>query len=221
MASGSLVIVSPVALTPRVHDIITKHGGKVDYIVAPDLEHHIFLSAWKSAFPGASIIAPEGLYEKRQKSPEYQSDPFEYVYTKENKHSLRIAGDFHSEFEVEYVDGHSNREIVLWHKPTRTVIEADLVFNLPATEQYSQSGESPTAGLLNRLFMPLITATPSTWHERFAWHVLSSQDRDSFTESLGRIKEWDFSRIIPCHGDVIEDGAKEVFTRIFARFWNR
>ncbi|RHZ43393.1 uncharacterized protein CDV56_101714 [Aspergillus thermomutatus] len=118
------------------------------------------------------------------------------------------------------MDGHGNREIVLCHKPSRTLIEADLLFNSPCTEQYACSEESPTAGLLNRLFMPLLAAraSPPTWHRRFAWYALSKPDRVSFTESVRRIHSWDFDRVIPCHEDVIEEGGKEVFRSVFEWF---
>ncbi|GFF23383.1 hypothetical protein IFM61606_08815 [Aspergillus udagawae] len=221
LRTGSLAIFSPVALTPEVQEIIASEGGKVQYIVAPDIEHHLHISTWKSAFPAAQIIAPDGLYEKRQTSPAYNdSAAFDHVFTKDGKHSLSISDEFHADFEVEYMDGHGNREIVLCHKPSRTLIEADLLFNLPCTEQYARSEESPTAGLLNRVFMPLLKAraSPPTGHRRFAWYVLSKQDRASFAESVRRIYGWDFDRVIPCHGDVIEEGGKGVFRSVFEWF---
>ncbi|EAW12245.1 uncharacterized protein ACLA_062080 [Aspergillus clavatus NRRL 1] len=220
LSTGSLAIISPVALTPEVQDIVATEGGKVKYIVAPDIEHHLHVSSWRNAFPDARIIAPEGLYEKRQKSSDYTDSPFEHVLTRAKKHTDRISEEFHADFEVEYMDGHGNREIVLLHKPTGTLIEADLLFNMPATEQYSRSEESATAGVLNKLFMPLLTATanPPTWHRRLAWYAFSKPDRDSFTESIRRIYIWNFDRIIPCHGDVIEKGGKEVFARVFDWF---
>jgi hypothetical protein len=133
---------------------------------------------------------------------------------------VRISDEFHDDFKVEYIDGHGNREIVLCHKPSRTLIEADLLFNLPCVEQYSRSEESATAGLLNRVFMPLLQAraSPPMGHRRFAWYVLSKADRGSFTESVKRIYNWDFDRVIPCHGDVKEEGGKEVFRSVFEWF---
>ncbi|KAF4222306.1 hypothetical protein CNMCM5878_005588 [Aspergillus fumigatiaffinis] len=224
LRTGSLAIISPVALTPEVKEIIASEGGKVQYIIAPDIEHHLHITTWKCAFPDAQIIAPEGLYEKRQTSQSYDNDPaFDHIFTKDGKHSLSISDEFHADFEVEYMDGHGNREIVLCHKPSRTLIEADLLFNLPCEEQYARSEESPTAGLLNRAFMLLLQARASlpTGHRRFAWYVLSKQDRASFAESVRRIYAWDFDRVIPCHGDVIEEGGKEVFRSVFEWFLER
>jgi hypothetical protein len=34
--------------------------------------------------------------------------------------------------------------------------------------------------------------------------------------STARIDRWDLARIVPCHGDVIETGGKEVFRKVLA-----
>lgn len=36
----------------------------------------------------------------------------------------------------------------------------------------------------------------------------------SFGISSRKILTWDFDRVIPCHGDVIETGGKEVFAKM-------
>lgn len=187
------------------------------YIIAPDIQHHLHITAWKKAFPDARILAPEGLWEKRQKTPEFKDTPFDYVFKKEGSpHS--ISEEFDHEFDVEYVHAHGSRELVFLHKPSRTLIEADLLFNLPAKEQYSKTEEGSTANFLTRLVLPVLSVrTPSTGHRRFAWWILAN-DRDEFQASMRRIIRWDFDRLIPCHGDVIETGARGVFQNVFAWF---
>ncbi len=113
------------------------------------------------------------------------------------------------------MDGHANKELVFYHKPDKTLIEADMMFNLPAYEQYSKSGESPETGFLTKLFNGLQrTSGSAVWQKRFLWYV-ASKDKVSFAESARRIAGWDFERIIPCHGDVIESGGKGVFRKVF------
>lgn len=212
-----MLVVSPVALTPEVHETIRSQGAKVRYIAAPDIEHHLHIGTWKDAFPDAEIIAPEGLYEKRQRS-KYRDAPFAHVLTAKNKHSISISEEFDREIDIEYVDGHVSREIVFLHKPSRTVIEADLLFNPPPNEQYSRAEEPATAGFLTRFFSSVVSAKPpAIWQQRFAWYLLA-KDRARFAESMRRIYGWDFDRLIPCHGDVIETGAKGVFQSVFGWF---
>ena len=168
MATGSIAAFSPVSLTPEVHDTIKALGGKIRYIAALDLEHHLHLTSWKEAFPDAEIIAPEGLWEKRQSNPAHKDTKFEHVFTKNQKGKQGVSEEFDSEFETEYVHGHASRELVFLHKPSRTLIEADLLFNLPAREQYSKTHEGPS-GLLTKIANTFMSATPpATLHKRFA-----------------------------------------------------
>jgi len=221
LASGSLAVFSPVALTPTVQSTLTTLGGKVSYIAAPDLEHHIFLSAWAAAFPSAHLIAPEGLAEKRAALNATDKDvsilSFNSIFTKATKQSIKISEEFDNEFEVEYVDSHPNKELVFFHKQSKTLIEADLLFNMPATEQYSKTGVSATSGFFSKLFAGLQTTNgDAKWQKRMLWYVFSKGDRPAFDASVQRINSWGFENIIPCHGDSIIGNGKPIFEKVFA-----
>lgn len=215
MQNGSLAVFSPVALTPEVRSAVDSLGSDVKYIAALDYEHHIFLSEWSRAYPSASLIGVEGLPEKREQDPATAGSKFRYVWTAKNKHEMHVDSDFDREFDVEYVNGHLNKELVFNHKPTKTLIQADLIFNLPAYEQFSKSGQHPETGFLNKLVAGL-TSTKGTaiWQKRFIWYV-AAKDRPAVNQSVSRIARWDFNRIIPCHGDVIETGGKGIFQKMF------
>lgn len=49
---------------------------------------------------------------------------------------------------------------------------------------------------------------------RFIWWAISSGDRTGFNKSIAKINGWDFDRIVPCHGDVIESGGKGIFQKV-------
>jgi hypothetical protein len=53
---------------------------------------------------------------------------------------------------------------------------------------------------------------------RFIWYATSSPNRPSFNKSVKRIAGWDFERLIPCHGEVVEEGGKGVFEKVMQ--WN-
>jgi len=198
-------------------------GGKLGYIVAPDIEHHIFISEWKAAYPSARIIGPEGLPEKRaaQKDEKVSQDEFFAVFdSKSNASGTKksITPAFDADFDVEYVDGHISNEIVLFYKPDGIVLEADLLFNLPAREQYSRlpEAERQSTNISNRLFSSIQTTDGDLkWARRYHWHLANS-DRTSFNASIRRIATWDFKTIVPCHGDTIEGDAKTRFNNVFA-----
>ncbi|KAK6580417.1 hypothetical protein PZA11_007439 [Diplocarpon coronariae] len=224
LKSGSLAVFSPTPLTPLVRRTISSLSpspSPVAYLVAPDLEHHMNLSAWHSAFPSARIIAPEGLPEKRAEANRTDKSitlvPFANIVTAKDKLVTKIAPDFDAEFAMEFVDAHPNKELVFLHRPSRTLIEADLLFNLPATEQYSRSGVDPTTGWATRLFVGLQnTRGEAVWQRRMLWYLLSKSDRQGFSESARRIQKWDFENVVPCHGESLVGDGKSVFEKVFS-----
>lgn len=220
LATGSLAVFSPVALTSVVLEKLTSLGT-VRYIIAPNMTHHIHISAWVTAFPNANVICVEGLPEKREKDASTRGITFSHVFTAQNKTTLRITDEFDSEFGFEYVDAAPNKDLVFLHKPTRTLIEADLLFSLPATEQYSKVPEGVSSGILGRGVSSAFSLQGNmTWQKRALWYGVGSKNRQSFAESFRRVFEWDFERIIPCHGDVIETDAKATLERVTDFFFN-
>jgi hypothetical protein len=223
LTSGSIAVFSPVALTDEVKAKVTELGGNVGYLIAGDLEHHIFLSQWKKEYPAAKLVGPKGLPERRKaitNDPMIGHEEFDFLYDETNAHSAAISDEFAVDFEVEMVDAHPNKEIVLFYKPEKVLIEADLMFNLPPTEQYSKVPESEKkgGGVLKKIFYSLnSTAGPAKGHKRLLWYAISNggKNRAGFNESAKRIYGWDWNTLIPCHGDTIEGTGKEVFGKIF------
>jgi hypothetical protein len=204
-----------VALTSEVKDAVTALGGNLRYVIAPDMEHHMFLGPWHQAYPEAKVIGPEGLQEKHAHTNN-ENVPFSYVFSPNDSKDMKIDPEFDADFDYEYVYGHASKELVFNYKPEKTLIEADLMFNLPAREQYSRAGQPSTSGLLTKLMNAVNnTAGQATWQKRFIWYAASSKDRPAFNRSMATIEKWDFDKIIMCHGDVIESDGKGIFRKVF------
>ncbi|KAG9201418.1 hypothetical protein B5807_07900 [Epicoccum nigrum] len=215
LATGNLAVFSPVALTDEVKAKVASLG-EVRYICAPDAEHHIFLGPWHAAYPQAQIMGPETLPELRAKDKSKESVPFTHLF-KESKRLDSVSAEFDAEFDWEYVPSHANKEILFHHRPTRTLIEADYLFNSPSTEQFSKTGVDASSGIFTKIFGALTsTQGKALAQQRMIWWGTSAGDRKGFAASTARIDKWDFDRIIPCHGDVIETGGKEVFRKVLS-----
>ena len=139
--SGDLFVVSPTKLDDGTLEWVNTLGT-VKYLMAPDMEHHLFLKPWKEAFPEAQVLAPQGMNLKEQIK-------FDYLYTPD--HLDQTYGD--GEILAHYFPGHKTLEIALLHVPSRTLINADLTHILPAREQYSMTKEDPTKGFVTGLFI--------------------------------------------------------------------
>lgn len=198
--------------------ISTLGNGRVAYIIAPDIEHHIFITEWARAFPEAKVIGPEGLPEKRAKATDDKigKEAFHTVFTAATKRETKISAEFDADFEYEFVDAHANKELVFFYKPDRVLIQADLMFNLPAIEQYSKAVNEPKEGAISRFFSGLNTTQgEAKGMKRFIWYLISKGDREGFNASIKRIDAWDFDTVVPCHGETIVGGGKEVFRKVF------
>jgi hypothetical protein len=159
-------------------------------------------------------MGPETLPEKRKKQNN-EAVPFSFVFKKDVP-ITSISPEFDAEFDWEYVPAHLNKEIVFHHKPTKTLIQADMMFNLPATEQFSRTGEDAGSGILTKIFGALqSTAGTAVWQKRTIWYGTSASDRTGFNQSVAKINGWGFERIVPCHGDVIEGNGKSVWEKVF------
>ncbi|KAF8460296.1 hypothetical protein BDZ91DRAFT_798997 [Kalaharituber pfeilii] len=226
LRTGSVAVFSPCPLTPTVVSTLTSlANNNVRYIISPDMEHHIHITEWKKAYPNAYILASEGLREKRIRQGYNDAETggaYAHTWTRgpnmrtdDGKYGTVIPQEFKDEFDVEYFHPHPNRDVAFLHRPDGgTLIQADLFFNLPANEQYAKSGINPRSGLITKLATAFLTLPSkannytANGQRRFHWWVLARANRKAYAESAKVTSGWQFTRIIPCHGDVVEDDAK-------------
>lgn len=206
LSNGSVWLLASTPLTDETRQKLDQ-WGPVKYIAVADLEHTAFTRQYSQAYPDAKVYGPEGTAQKlglnvHEWTTDKKSDPMEY-----DDPAIK------DEIKAEYFDGFVNKDIAFLHVPTKTLIEADLLFNLPANEQYSKSNESPI-NLTNK-FMSL---KPDTLlHRRFVYNV-AAINKASMARSVHKVDQWDFDRIVPCHGDTIETGGKAAWRSAFSLY---
>ncbi|GJE86473.1 hypothetical protein PsYK624_025530 [Phanerochaete sordida] len=178
--------------------------GPVKYIVGADALHHLFLGAYKKEYSSAKLIAPEEAIRKKVK----EGLTFDGAWGKDPEDTQY---GFEDELQHHFFSGHTSKEVAFFHRASKTLLEADLIFNLPALEQYSRSSSSGHIPLIGKHIHPW-----SSLHKRLV--RASASDKAAMKRDCKVVAEWDFKRIIPCHGDVIEQRGKEAFTEVFKDF---
>ncbi len=185
---GGLLVHSPIALGPWADEVDTL--GEVEDLVAPNLFHHLFLSAARARWSGARAFGPTGL---EQKNPAVGAlEP------------LGPPGDWNDCFRLFEVAGMPNfREWVLLHTPSRTLIPTDLIFNEPVPLSF-------TSGLFFRLF--------GTYGKLSVSRLFLSmvKDKAAFAASLVPLVELEVDRVIMAHGKILEERAQERFREVLA-----
>ncbi|MGH9869357.1 MAG: DUF4336 domain-containing protein [Candidatus Polarisedimenticolia bacterium] len=190
LASGKLLIHSPVALDEETASQVDALG-EVAFIVAPSLMHNLHLGPWLDRYDTAQFNAPAG-FERRNaalRQPRVlTSDPA----------SFRDPGLIHEALEgIPKIN-----EVVFLHRPSKTLIVADLIFNLPPADGWMQSVLQRANGIAGR-------AAPS---RLFRLHI---RRREALRRSLDVVLSWEFDRLVPGHGRVIEAGGHGVLRTAF------
>ncbi|KAJ3872846.1 hypothetical protein F5051DRAFT_479169 [Lentinula edodes] len=95
---------------------------------------------------------------------------------------------------------------------SKTMVQADILFNLLPTEQYSKFKSSAHVPFVGNL-------GPFSWyHRNFA--SAKGEDKQAMQRHMKTAASWDFERMIPCHEDVIEVGDKNAWKTAYKAYLN-
>jgi hypothetical protein len=185
LADGGLWVHSPTPLSPELGAAVDALGP-VRHLVGPSRIHHLWLGPWAARYPAARLWAAPGLAGKRA--------------------DLAFAGTLDAggppppwaaEIQPLPLAGAPGlSEVAFFHRASRTLICADLLFNIrqPATRA--------TALLLTLMGTRGRLAMSRVWR-RYA------KDRAALRASVEQLLGYEFVRVVPAHGEVF-DGASGV-----------
>jgi hypothetical protein len=195
LRSGEILIHSPCAFD----DLLTAQVaalGPVAAIVAPGNLHWLHVRSCQQAFPDAATYICPGV-EKRAKDL-----AFDFVLGDD---APKLWADELGQIVLEGT--RIMREVIFFHRASRTLILVDLIENFT----------SATPGI--NLFSRIVFHALGMWNRpgpapeyRLAWG-----DKARVRESMERIIEWDFERVILAHGDIITCDARQ----IVAQAWRK
>ena len=180
LASGDLVIHSTGPFTPQDVAAIRAEGTP-RWMMDVMLRHDTFAKQGREAFPDASYLGPEGFSDVVG----FPTQP------------LVDQPEWNGELEVMTLAGlPSMKEAVVLHRPSRTLIVADLFFDF-----------GPEESAWTKFLLLLAVGKH---HDPGVSRPLrlAVKDKEAFQASLATMMSWDFDRLIPGHGDVIDTGAK-------------
>lgn len=159
--------------------------GPVQHLVAPNCLHHLFIGEWKSRFPDARMHGAPRLATKR---PDLAFD----ATLGEAAAATPAWGDDIDQLTIEGAPKLS--ESVFLHRPSRTLLVTDLVFNL--TQLQSR---------MSRFAFSLMRASGRV-AQGPEWRLLT-RDKQAARQSVERLLAWDFDCLVPAHGEIVPTGA--------------
>ncbi len=179
---GRLLLHSPIALTDELADQL-RELGEVAAIVAPNRYHHMFLRGAAERFPDARVYGVPGLPEKRK------NVEFSGVLT-------GARGEIEATFEdvlmpVAMRGTPVLNEVAFFHRPTASLITADMVFNVRTPATFSSNLALSIMGTRGRLAQ-----------SRF-FHFYT-RDKAAMRSSLKEVLALPLKRVVMGHGEVFE-----------------
>lgn len=183
-----LVLHSPIPIDDTLAQEL-KGLGEVRYIIAPNCFHHLHVLACHARYPDTYIYGAPGLDKKR-------SDiPFQEILGSTPPTPLQ------ADFEQRLIAGvPSINEVVFFHRPSRSLIVTDLIFNI-----------HDCANWQSRLLFRIMGAYKKPAQSRL-WRS-STKDRNAAKDSVSQMLAWDFTRLIMAHGNIVEHDAKTTTTQ--------
>ncbi|MEZ4247658.1 MAG: hypothetical protein R3B99_05400 [Polyangiales bacterium] len=181
--SEGLLVHSPIARP--IEDVATR--GEPRFVLAPNLFHHLHVGPWIDA--GVATWAARGLPDKRR----------DVTFTGVVEPGVQPFGS--DVVALPLTCFSFSNEVVLLHRPSRTLVVTDLCFHL-----------TPEFGWGTRAAMWMLGGYPgckTTVVERWG------MKRELARRELGEIVAWDFDRLVLAHGEVIEKGGKDAFVGAF------
>jgi len=201
LSDGNVWVLASTPLSPETKETLDELGP-VKYIVAADAVHWMFLKEFKQAYPEAKLIGVQPHIQKK----ELAELKFDGAYGHD---ADGTTYGFENDIKACYFSGFQNKDVAFFHPASKSLIEADLLLNLPPTEQFSKAGSG---------YFPFANhISPGTWlHQRFLGGVTT--DKAAMRRDAKTVAGWDFNRIIPCHGDVIEETGKKAWEDTYKSF---
>jgi hypothetical protein len=162
--------------------------GPVTAIVAPNLMHHLFVPPARARFGSAKLYAPAGLTAKQ---PSLTIDGPPEAVASDTLQAIGVGGM------------PKLQETVFVHRPSRTLIAADLVFNVRAP-----------APLFTRLFMRFNGGFDRFGPTKICRSMV--KDRAAVRAGVDRILASDFDRVVVGHGQILPSGGLQAMRDGFA-----
>jgi hypothetical protein len=193
LGDGGLFVHSPAPLEDRLRGELDRLG-QVRFVAAPNRLHgHFWMEQYRDAYPGVELLAGPGLQRRRK--------DLAFAAELGDAPDSRWAGVLD---QAPFRGSVMLPEIEFLHRPSRTLIAGDLVMNFGAHSP-------PTLRLLARAGLMYERLRPTPLFR------LSVVRRRRAAEDMRRILSWDFDRVIPGHGAIVESGGHAALGREWAR----
>ena len=189
-SDGNVLIHSPIALTPERRAAV-EALGRVAHLYAPNTFHHQWIGEWAAAFPNALLHAPAGLAAKR---PDLRVA---------RTHGAQPEPGFSGVLDEISIAGFRLEETALVHRPSRTLVVADLVANIGRPTHRWTATYTKLAGFYDQVAISRV----------LRW--TSFQDKKRARRCVDELLAQPFERLVVGHGESVAADARDALAAAY------
>lgn len=185
LSSGGLFIQSPSELTDELESALNELGEVRFVAPTSKLHGHLYMEQYREIYPNAELLAAPGLDGRR---PDLVFD--------------QLLGDIPDPrwaTDIDQIAILGNRwltEIAFFHQPSRTVILGDFGYHIGESSPLKTRVMARIAGVYKQVGCTVD-------------YRLAINNNETFRRSIQDVLAWDFDRVIPGHGEIIEADGKQ------------
>lgn len=185
LSSGGLFIQSPSELTDELESALNELGEVRFVAPTSKLHGHLYMEQYREVYPSAELLAAPGLDGRR---PDLVFD--------------QLLGDIPDPrwaTDIDQIAILGNRwltEIAFFHRPSRTVILGDFGYHIGESSPLKTRVMARIAGVYKQVGCTVD-------------YRLAINNNETFRRSIQDVLAWDFDRVIPGHGEIIEADGKQ------------
>lgn len=191
-STNQLIVYSP--FDPALVDL--DRLGVVRAIIAPNTCHYMYAQRFKRAHPQATLYTSVGI---QRRFPQWDWGVVLDENSAEDIISTQVLVKTMSSLR-------ELKEVLLLHVPSGTVVSGDLACNITPR----QVARLPIGGRLYFQFTVPLNALDVHIKVR---SLIKADCARLLPELKSVLDDWEWDRMIPCHGEVVHSGAKEMFRR--------
>jgi Domain of unknown function (DUF4336) len=200
LRTNELIVISPIQVDKITIDQLNQIG-KVSYIIAPNLYHHLFVSEFKLIYPEAQLWVPPKFNLK------IPNIPVDKIISEDKGNILEEVDYFLFDgFKIFDLSGPSIlNEFVFFHRNSQTLILTDTAFHFDEKFSFKTQLAAKFMGVYSKL-------SPSIFEK------LAINEKVKVKKSAQKLMEWDFQRVIMAHGSIVEEDGKKMLKEGYEQF---
>lgn len=224
--NNNIIVWSPFPYCDETEDCLRELVGTSNYhvthLIVPNCEHTLGIKSFKEKFPDSKVIAVAQFNNLNHVDytipPKYGNK----VIDGDMMRQIGINDDIiTNNFIFAAIAPNRIGELVVYEKTSKLLFVGDILLNLYSYNQPLEQYSEPTGWPQNRSpfsgiswFGKFIKPNNFIWRHMMQ-SIYDSSDKSN-QEGIKAIYGLDFTTVVPCHGNVVEDGKREF--REFYRF---